>query len=69
MMMENGSDAFRAVLGAMTNEYGYYESQNYYDGWGSQEQEEWPTSRPIGAVMRGKTDQEESVTDMGKEEH
>ena len=37
MMMENGGDAFPPVLGAMTNDYGYYESQTDYDGWGNQE--------------------------------
>ena len=69
MMMENGSDAFPAVLGAVTSEYGYYDSLNDYDGWGSQEQEEWPTSRPIGAVMRGTGNQEDPGTDVTNAEH
>ena len=52
MVMDNGSDAFPPVLGAMTNEYYNYDSQYEYDGWGSQKQEEWP--RVIAAVIRGK---------------
>ena len=53
-MQESDYSGFPAILGAMTNEQGSYESQCNHENWPGQEYEEWPAPRVIAAVTRGK---------------
>ena len=70
MIQENGyNDAFPAMqLGAVSNDCGSYESQSYSTEWGGYEQEEWPITRAIAAVTRGKGNKEENKDEEVKRE-
>ena len=68
MMPEYGSDASPPILGAMSNEARWSDSQAEYNDWAGQE--EWP-SRLVGklfALRRGKNNLEMNTTEKEENE-